>query len=262
MVGKNISLIFRQLKLNLQKEYQYKSSFYTQILMMIINNSFFIIQWLIIYNVTDSIGGYEFNDIMLLWGIAAVVFGVAYLLFDGVHSIGNMIYNGKLDVFLTQPRNVLINVITSRSSVSAIGDILYGFIVFAIVGATWWQFLLLLPIGIIGAIIYVAVIVCFQSLGFFIKDGSSLAEIVSSAFFQFGNYPPVIFDNVVRVLMYTIIPCGFALFVPLDSVFLGFNIWWILGMLGFGIVMVILAFILFSKGLKRYNSGNLMGGRL
>ena len=262
MVGKNIGLMFRQFKLNLQKEYQYKSSFYTQIIMMMLNNAFFILQWLIIFGITDSIGGYGFSEIMLLWGLTASTFGLAHMFFGGVFEIGTMVYNGKLDVFLTQPKNVLINLASSRSSISAIGDLLYGFVALAIAGATWWWYLALIPVAFVGALIYVGVIVCYQSLSFYVKNGSALADIMDSAMFHFSTYPPVIFNTAIKILLFTIIPCGFIFFVPLDSIFLGFNIWWILGMLAFAIFVVTMAFVLFNKGLKRYNSGNLMGGRL
>ena len=51
-------------------------------------------------------------------------------------------------------------------------------------------------------------------------------------------------------------------FVPAEFIFLGFNIWWILGMIAFTTIVTICAFILFKLGLRKYNSGNLMGGRL
>jgi ABC-2 type transport system permease protein len=79
---------------------------------------------------------------------------------------------------------------------------------------------------------------------------------------MFSNYPPVIFNTIAKILLFTIIPCGFMIFLPAESIFLGFSIWGIVAMLGFALLVTILAFILFKKGLKKYNSGSLMGGRL
>lgn len=262
MVGKNLAYIFKYLKLNLKKEAQYKTSFAMQIIMMIMNNAFFILQWIVIFSVTKSIGGYGFKEIMLLWALSAGSYGVAHLFFRGAFDIGETIYDGKLDVFLTQPKNVLINICCSKCSVSAIGDIIYTFIALAIAGAAWWWYLAIIPVSIIGGIMYAAIVVCFQTLAFYIKKGSAVADMVSSAITLFANYPPVIFNVVAKVFLYTIIPVGFMIFVPAQYIFLGFNIWWILGMIGVTIFLTILAFLLFKLGLKRYNSGNLMGGRL
>lgn len=261
-VRKNLALIFKYLKLNIQKEYQYKTSFFLQILMMIANNSFFIIQWLIIFSVTESLGGYGFNEVLLLWGLSAGMYGVGHLFFGGAYHIGDLVYEGKLDVFLTQPKNVLINLICSQSSISAIGDILYVFVVLIIINATWWWYLAIIPVCIIGGLIYVAIVVCFQSLSFYIKRGNAVADMISTAITLFANYPPVIFNMFTKIILFTIIPVGFIIFVPAQYIFLGFNIWWILGMVGFAIVLCLLAFLLFKLGLRRYNSSNLMGGRV
>ena len=96
---------------------------------MIFNDLFFIIQWTIIYKLVDNIGGYGFKETMLLWAIAAGGFGFAHLFFNGAWSISDIVYDGKLDVFLTQPKNVLINICCSSTSVDAIGDLIYSFVV-------------------------------------------------------------------------------------------------------------------------------------
>lgn len=262
MVAKNIGLIFKYFKLNMQKEYQYKTSFYTQILMMMLNNAFFILQWIIVFEVTDSIGGYGFKEVMLLWGLAAGSYGVAHVFFQGAFTLGDKIYEGKLDVYLTQPKNILLNISCSESSAHALGDILYTFVAFALAGASWWWYLASIPVIILGGIMYVAVVTCFQTLSFYIKRGSSVADMISTSYTLFANYPPVIFNTFTKAILYTIIPCGFATFAPAEHIFLGFNIWWILGIVGFTIITTILAFVLFKIGLKKYNSGNLMGGRV
>ncbi len=261
-VKKNLALIFKYLKLNIQKSYQYKTSFYMQIFMMIANNAFFIIQWLIVFSISSSIGGYGFNEVMLLWAISAGMYGFAHLFFNGAFQIGELVYEGKLDVYLTQPKNVLINICCSNSSVSAIGDILFVFLVLAITGATWWWYLAIIPVCIIGGIILVSVVVCAQSLSFYIKKGSAVADMIANTMLLFSNYPPVIFGTFAKILLFTIIPVGFIVFVPAQHIFLGFNLWWILGLLAFTIFVCSLAFLLFKLGLKRYNSGNLMSGRL
>ena len=61
-VKNNLKLIFSYFKLNLKKEWKYKTSFFMQIAMMILNDLFFIIQWYIIFRLVDNIGGYGFNE--------------------------------------------------------------------------------------------------------------------------------------------------------------------------------------------------------
>lgn len=228
---------------------------------MIVNNSFFIIQWLIIFEITPTIGGYGFNEVLFIWGVAAGGFGLSTMLFNGARGISNMVYMGKLDVFLTQPKNVLINVCSSSTSTSGIGDFLYLFIVLIIIKASLYTWLMVLPILVLAALITTSMIVIFSSLAFYVKRGDALASSFTSAFITFGTYPPTIFSTAIRVILFTVIPVGFAVFIPFEllTAFSWSNLAILIGVTAF---VVGLAFAVFYKGLKRYSSGNLLSARL
>jgi len=262
VVKNNLSLIFSYFKLNIKKEWQYKTSFFMQILMMILNDAFFIIQWYIIFTLVDNIGGYGFNETMALWAISAGGFGVARAFFGGAWNIKTMVYDGKLDVFLAQPKNVLINVCCSSTEISAVGDILYSFVVLLIIGAPWWWFVAMIPMIILSGLIYASVYICYVTLCFYVKHGDAFAHSVEGTIIKAANYPPTIFSGVVKWLFFTIMPTFFFTFIPVQYIFLTPNFWWILILVGVAIFWVSLAFFLFHKGLKKYNSGSLMGGRL
>ena len=132
-VKNNLKLIFSYFKLNLKKEWKYKSSFFMQIIMMILNDLFFIIQWYVIFQLVDNIGGYGFNETMLLWALAAGGYGFSHTFFAGAWNLKDIVYEGKLDVFLTQPKSVIINVCCSSTDVSGIGDMIYAFVLTDIV---------------------------------------------------------------------------------------------------------------------------------
>lgn len=55
-------------------------------------------------------------------------------MFGRAFSISELIINGQLDTFLVQPKNVFLSVITSDSKISAIGDLIYGYICLTIYG--------------------------------------------------------------------------------------------------------------------------------
>lgn len=261
-VKNNLKLIFSYFKLNLKKEYKYKASFYMQMFMMILNDLFFIIQWAIIFSLVDNIGGYGFDETLLLFGIAAGAFGVAHTFFYGAWQIKDTVYDGKLDVFLTQPKNILINTCCSTTDVSGLGDIAYAFIVLVIIGAPWYWYLLMIPAIILAGLLYVAVYVVYVSLCFYIKKGDAVAKSVEGTINKAANYPPAIYNIIVKTLFFTIIPTFFYTFIPAQYFFLTPNVWWMLGLVAVVAVWIGLAFLCFNKGLKKYNSGSLMGGRL
>ena len=199
---------------------------------------------------------------MLLWAIAAGGYGVSHTFFGGAWNIKDIVYEGKLDVYLTQPKSVLLNVACSNTEIGAIGDILYSFIVLPIIGAPWHWYLLMIPAIIMSGLIYVSSYVVYVTLCFYIKRGDAVAKSVEGTLNKAGNYPPAIFTGIAKWLFFTIIPTFFFTFIPAQYFFLTPNVWWIVGGVVVTAMWVILAFTLFKIGLKKYNSGNLMGGRL
>ena len=264
----NIKLIFEYLKLNIKKEWQYKSAFIMQIVAMVLNDAFFIIQWLMIFGFLDggiengTIGGYGFKEVMLLWSMNAGSYGISHLFFGGAWNIKKLVYDAGLDVYFTQPKNMLINVCCSSTNISAIGDIIYSFIVLIIIKAEWYWFLLIIPVMIISGCMYVAVYVVYVSLCFYVKGGDALGHAVESTITKVCNYPPTIYSNVVKFIMATFIPIMFYCFVPVENIFLNFNIWYTLIYILVATLWIILAFICFNMGVKKYNSGSVMGGRM
>lgn len=261
-VKNNLKLIFSYFKLNLKKEWKYKTSFFMQILMMILNDFFFIIQWVIIFSLVDNIGGYGFNETMLLWSISAGGFGISHAFFGGAWNIKDIVYDGKLDVYLTQPKNTLINVACSATDISALGDIIYAFVVLIIIGAPWYYYLLVVPAIILSGLLLVSVYIVFISLCFYIKRGEAAAKMVEGTVIKAANYPPAIFNTIVKGIFFTIIPTFFYALVPVQYFLLSFNIWWILIFVAVVSNWICLAFFCFNRGLRKYNSGSLMGGRL
>ena len=141
-VKNQLRVTMKTIKYGLMREMINKTSFIINIAFMILNNVSFIIQWIVIYSIKEDVGGYTFNQVLLLWGIAASTYGFSHFIFKKAYSLSDVITNGKLDSFLVQPKNVLISAITTDIEVSALGDILYGYIVLVISGLTVNKFLL------------------------------------------------------------------------------------------------------------------------
>lgn len=76
---------------NLKCSSEYKISFLTQIFGMILNNGSFLIFWWIIFRNVNIIGGYSFDDVLILWGLASSSFGLTYILFGNVRELSDFI---------------------------------------------------------------------------------------------------------------------------------------------------------------------------
>lgn len=258
---KNIRFIFSCFKLNVKKEWQYKSSFFTQILLMILNNLSFVAVLAILFTVVDSIAGYSFNDMGALFSITCGGFAVRHMFFDGASDIKDYIYNARLDVYLTQPKNLLLNVSCSSTSISAIGDLICGFVILIIINAAWWWYLAYIPLAIIAGLIYFGFYAFWMSFSFHIKAGDAFATIAEDTTLKASAYPRAIYDNIARIIFATAIPVTLFSFVPIEGILLNFNPWAVLILLGGTIVWLFLAFGFFQLSVRKYTSGSVMGGR-
>ena len=246
---------------NLRSAAEYRTNFAVQVLGMLLNNAAFIFFWKVLLSRAGSVAGYGFKDIMFLWALAASSFGLGHILFGNAPRLGSIAVSGQLDVYLLQPKNVLLNVSLARTEVAAWGDLLYGIILLAVVahpGPGRWVLFLVFVCS--GAVLYMSSFVLVESLYFFVGN----AQGVSRAFFELilsaTLYPDRIFSAPVRALLYSIIPAGYIVFVPLKAYKLmslplaGVS-------LAAAVVYAGLAFLAFGAGLKRYESGNLIGTR-
>lgn len=260
-VKSHIKLIFMSFKYNLLKGMDNRVAFIGQVLGMLLNNALMIIQWIVLFSIKDNIGVYVFKDVLLLWGLAASTYGVAHTFFESVFTLSNLIIEGKLDAFLVQPKNTLLYVATSKMKVSAVGDILYGFIILIILHLPLITSLLFILFSITGGLIVAAVAIIFNSLTFYFGSSEEIATTINNTIVNVGTYPDGIFDGKVRLLLLTIIPVSWIMYIPID-VMLSFNIGLTLSVIVFTIFIITLAYIIFKNGLKRYSSSNLMSARI
>ena len=156
-----------------------------------------------------------------------------------------------------QPKNVLISAITTDVEVSALGDILYGYIVLVISGLTVTKFLLFTLFSITGAIIITDIAVLLGSLSFWFGKSDMIADTGNNLMTNFATYPDGIFKEVSRILLLTVIPVGLTSYFPV-WIMTKFDLKLTLVIIGIAIVLTVLTFVIFYKGLRRYSSSNLM----
>ncbi len=255
-----LRVILLSIKYNMMREMTNRITFLTNVSFMILNNATFLIQWLLLFHLKPSIGGYGFKDIMLLWGLAASTFGFAHALFQGAWRLLSFIQQGKLDAFLVQPKNVLLSIITSQTNSSAIGDFIYGYLVIIIFCFSPVKLILFTVFSISGGLILTAFAVITGSISFWIIRGELLSENLNNIIINFATYPDSIFKSGVRLLLYTLVPVGFVAYQPLH-VMLEFDLPALLLVLAFCLLICLFAFFLFYRGLRRYTSSSLMSAR-
>ncbi|MBN2442356.1 MAG: ABC-2 family transporter protein [Spirochaetales bacterium] len=261
-VKQYLRLLGTYFKFNLASCMEYRFSFFSQVIGMVLNNAGFLVFWALLINKTGPLAGYDLKDVMFIWGLASAGFGLGHILFGNCRGISRFIINGDLDSFLLQPKNVYLNVLFSRMELSAWGDFIYGILLYLIfIGPALPGLLLFLGFVVTGALFYVSFISMLESLAFFTGSTEGLSRIGLELMLSFCIYPESIFPPSMRWVFYSLLPSGFIVFVPL-SIIKNFNLWLLILVFGAALIYCGLAYLFFKWGLKRYESGNLMTTKL
>lgn len=261
--GRGLRLAASYLRFNMAAAMEYRAAFVTQVVGMIANDAAFIFFWLLLLDrVGGSIRGYGFREVMFLWSLSAAGFGVSAVIFGNAFHLSRLIAGGELDVYLLQPKPVLVNLLSSRMSVSAWGDVAYGVLLFAFTqqvtaarAALFAVFVALMAVGL------TAVRVLYHSATFFWGNAEEFAAMASETTLSFMIYPDTIFEGPTRWLLHSLLPAGLLAYLP-ARLFARFELAPLAAMIGGDAALVAAALAAFHLGLRRYESGNRIGARL
>lgn len=256
-VKNNLKFLLLSLKYNLKSSLEYKQSFILQTIFMIVNNGFFLIFWMLVFDVNNGeVNGLEMRDILFLWSIPPASWGVSNFLFGGLRELNRYILSGSLDTYLLQPKNIILSIATSKCEFSACGDLIYGLVLGAIACSSVLQYMQFLLYVVIATIVTCSVFICIRILAIWIGEVEQIAHIYeNSLFITFCTYPFEIFGGFTKFLMFTLVPAAYVAHVPIKL--LGnFDIKLFIILLAVTLFLAIISSFIFYKSLKKYESGN------
>jgi ABC-2 type transport system permease protein len=255
-IRKELRFLLAVWKANLLSAMEYRISFFSQVIGMMLNNAMYFIIWVIFFDRFKSVRGWGLSDMFVTFGITASAFGLVSLLFGNAFNLGDIITKGRLDYYLSLPRPVLLHAVASHSVASGMGDFTYGILSYLVSGTASAEGFLRFAVAVVlAAIVFAAFLMIVQSLAFWIGTTSYLSGIAMNAMMTFAIYPITLFDPTARLLLFTVVPAALMGAVPASFVH-SFG-WDTLGELALGAMIFLgLAIFLFYTGLRRYESGS------
>ena len=260
---KHLKIFAVYFKLNLASALEYRASFLTQAFGMALSNSSFIFFWWIAFQqIGGAIAGYSFEDVLFIWAVTSSAYGLSHILFENASKLTTLIVTGELDTFILQPCNILLNILCASTSLSAYGDFLYGFILMFIfhagnLGAWLW-----FAVGTVsGGLLFTAISLTAHTLSFYWGNAANIGQMATEFAINFSVYPDKIYAPAVRALMYSLIPTGIAVHIPLRLMG-GYSALLGLAVLGGTALYCVLSACFFYRGLHQYESGNVIVTRL
>lgn len=235
---------------------EYKVSFVVKTIFMMLNNFAWLFSWYIILNNTGEDSFFSYSKLMYLYSISAVGYGFTHFFFGGVENINRFLIDGDLDTYILKPKSVLVNVLTSKCTFSACGDIIFGLALGYLASKNIVTFLKILILSIFGMIILLSVEIIFRSICVWIGDTETLvSRVITSIFISISTYPIEVFSFGIKLVATTIIPAYYAVHLPLD-ILTDFSFTKLVILILATIFFLTIAIKIFNCALKKYESGN------
>lgn len=254
-----LKFAFSLMRISLKASLSLRSAFIMQMILMLVNNLIFFLVWWILFQRYNDINGWQLDDVQLLYGLGAGSFGIAVILGSNARFLADKILTGELDAYLVQPKNALLHLSMAKSSSSGWGDILSALILFYWSGINTWSEIAYITLLLFsGGMIFLAVMIIANSLVFWLNNMEGFQNQIYEFLILFSTYPEGLFDGPMKIFLFTLIPAGFVSYLPVEAInTLSFGK--LLICLTAGIVYLVLACWVFHRGLRRYESGNIMG---
>jgi ABC-2 type transport system permease protein len=257
-VAKLLRLMGAYLKTNFSSFLEYRLSAASQLIGMFINDGMWVVFWVLYFTRFPVLRGWTVDDVLVLWASLTVSFGLVTGLLANCARIPAMVVQGQLDYYLALPKDPLLHLLISRVQPISLGDALFGpLLLIFLVKLTWMKALVFIAVALLSAVIWLGLYILTGSLTFFLGSSETLSGQIMGTILHFASYPTPIFDNIVKVILFTVLPAGFVSTLPVELV-REFR-WPDFALLaGAAALLLTAAVIVFRRGLRRYESGNLM----
>lgn len=259
-IFKTLEFFISLLRTSIRASISLRGAFLLESALMIANNLIFLLMWWIFFRQFKEISGWTMTDMIALNAIGMGGYGLMQICFGGVKQISRVILNGDLDPFMTQPKNLLIHLIGSKSLSKGWGHLMTT-VILVILGNLFSSIPLILIGMICSCLVFTAVGIIAHSLVFWFGSIEKVAKNYCDSLFLFALYPTNIYSGVLQLVMFTLIPAGIIGYMPVELL-RSFSWFKLVTLLGSSVGFFCLAFVVFHFGLKKYESGNQFGMRL
>jgi ABC-2 type transport system permease protein len=256
----NFKLFVEYQKIFLKSAIEYRANFLLSTFFMFLNDVIWLFFWYLIYYKLGDINGWVFQDLIYIYVFATISFGIAGYFFGNHKEIAELVVKGKLDFYLTLPKKDLTHILISKNSWFDLGDLLFGILLLLFMVSVTKVPLILLMI-IPGVLILIGFGILVGSLSFYLQSSESFGSTLYESLISISLYPGSIFTGATKFITLFILPAGFITAVPVQLLH-SFDVTWFILLFLFSIALFLLAIYVFYKGLKKYESGNLLYVRM
>lgn len=212
--------------------------------------------WLILAQAFGGIGSYTQQDMIMLWGIAAVALGIFIVFLSEIVRLPILIASGELDSLLLRPQAPIAALVTGAVDLSALPDIAFGLFVIFVLGDPDAGQLVFAGISIVLVIAIVfGFLLAVNALCFFSHALEGVARQMASVYIQLSSFPQSVFSPALQIVFLVLLPAGYTSALA-HRVVTGEDPLFVLVALAMAIIWCLLGWVVLSLGLRRYTAGS------
>jgi len=250
------------LRINIQMSLAYRADTLINILLNLMWLGWDLLSLSIIFNNTNTVGGWDFPALIALLGVFRLVNTLMIaLVWPNTEKFNQSIRDGSMDYTILQPVNSMFLTTFSRITIWRVWDLIlaFGLIVVGINmsgdSVTPLQILSFILLAISGVIVIYSLWIVLIALTFWFTKFDNNVTIMQ-ALLDSGRYPVTVYPVWLRIIVTYIIPIAVATTIPLQALRGDLTLSRILIFIVIGIGSFLVASRVWKAGLKRYSGAS------
>jgi ABC-2 type transport system permease protein len=245
--------------INLSGEAAYRVNFFFQLVQSLLNLGVALAGLNVVFGYTDSLGGWQQNEILALVGVYMLIGGFVNLVVQpAMQDFIESVREGTLDFMLAKPEDSQVLVSLRRINIWGLIDVGLGLtvVVMALVrlgsrisGVQAVEFVLMLFFG--GTIVY-SFFVILATLSFWFVRVENFLTIFQSIY-EAGRWPVSLYPGWLRYGMTFIVPVAFATTIPAEALTGRLSLGTLLLAVGVALLLLVGARVIWGAGVKHYS---------
>ncbi len=250
----------KMMKIQLNKEFAYKTNFIISIIGMAIGDFIGPLVAMIIYSTTIGIPGWTLDQFLLFQGTFIIVFGLGRALcMDFFWRVFEAIERGEFDKYLLKPYNSWLYLMATSIDWNGFVEVIFGTVIcayaFTKLQLTIFsiEFVLYLLLIVIGVLFQFAVVTLIAAGSFIAVRNEALLHLFLRLS-DFARYPLTVYGVAIRVVLTFLFPVAVSSFYPAEALLHGMSLPTLIMVTGPVIILFLLSIFIWNKTIKKYTS--------
>lgn len=174
----------------------------------------------VLFSRIGAMGGFTRQEVLLIFSLAGVSFGLADLLIGSLDRVGELVRAGTLDALLLRPVPAMTQICAAEFALRRLGKVVTALAILGYVLATshiGWTPLraaMLVITPLTGLVLFGAIWVTATATTFWLLEGQELPNSVTYGSGLFTSYPVSVFSGWLLRLMAFVVPGAFVAYYP------------------------------------------------